>query len=356
MKVGIVTIFDAHPNHGNKLQNYATVKVMERLGAKTVTLVTEEQPKIWKLYVKRAMNALFGYHLSPYQGTWIRCINFHSFDKKYLHPSMRLLKGKNIKGTEDFFVIGSDQVWNPKWFTGLKRTAFFLGFADKKQKVCMAPSFGVNHIPKEEEAFFREGLKDFPYLSVREEEGAKLIAKLTGRTASVVVDPTLMLRDFEWRALEKSSVLAGKRPYILKYFIGEEGAEDKERIERLAASKGMEVYDMQDDAGKKLFRLGPCDFLYLIDHAALVATDSFHATVFSIIFGKPFLLFKRRSGDGSDMEGRTRTLLHMLELDARLPGQVDDCDAFDCYYKEAHKIIETKRMEGYQFLKKSMNI
>ena len=85
----------------------------------------------------------------------------------------------------------------------LRKDAFLLNFFDAKQKVCFAPSFGVSEIGDEWKLLFAEKLKEIPYLSVREEAGAEIIKQLTGKSAEVLIDPTLMLDANEWRKIEK---------------------------------------------------------------------------------------------------------------------------------------------------------
>lgn len=350
MKVGIITINDAKPNFGNKLQNYASVTVFQKLNCKVQTVLTEKQMDVKEYYVRRFLNWLSIYHLSENQYFWIRFCRFHEFDRKYLKLCDSLLRGKNVQEEFDYFAVGSDQVWNTEWwYSDLKKKAFLLLFAKNHQKICMAPSFGRDNLPKEWEKSFADSLLTFRKLSVREEQGAKIIREVTGREAEVVIDPTMMLEVKEWRALEhKLKVKSHKGKYILKYFLGEQSKKQRKEIEDLAQESGLEIYELLDKEERELYSAGPREFLYLIDHAELICTDSFHAVVFSILFDKPFLIFDREENGVPVMNSRIDTLLKQFEVERHVIS--DRETVFQCDYTRAKEILRTKKRQAYQFL------
>ena len=354
MKIGLVTIFAKNPNYGNKLQNYAGVRILTDMGFETETLVEEPQRDNLKIHIKRIINMLSGCRLSGAQHQLEKQDSFYQFDKKYLHPSYRLLKGKSLD-KYDYFAVGSDQVWNPTWYMGMKKDAFWLTFARPEQKICMAPSIGLDELPDEWKGYFKEQLMTFPHLSVREESGARIIKELTGRDAEVVIDPTLMLDAADWRMIEKrSKARKNGKPYILKYFLGDQDADNANRIQNIADKNSFEVFELLDTANKDVFSAGPSEFIDLIDNAKLVCTDSFHACVFSILFDKPFLVFNRK-GKYENLGSRITGLLKMLGLEDRLPGAVADDRVFEHDYREAYKRLEMERAKAYKFLKRSLN-
>lgn len=354
-KVGIITINDAKPNFGNKLQNYAGVKVFEKLGCRVSTILTEKQIDVTRFYARRILNFLSGYHLSENQYFWQRFCRYHEFDRRYLHLSRELLEQKKPEECYDYFALGSDQVWNTDWwYTDIKKNAFLLKFAKSEQKVCLAPSFGFEELPDGWKADFAESLNTFEYLSVREEKGAEIIQKLIGRKAEVVLDPTLMVEVSEWRKLEKKLKLKNrKKPYILKYFIGDQAEENVKAICELSRKKGMDIYEMLDENDKDLYSAGPREFLYLIDHAELICTDSFHATVFSILFGKPFVVFDRKEDNVANLNSRIDTLLNRLKIEKK---KIQDDDVFQCDYKAAYRCLENEKKASYSYLKKSLHL
>ena len=359
MRIGIVTIFDKRPNYGNKLQNYATLKVLTDMGNRVETLVSEP-PRSDKYLIKLKImikKCLVG-RLAKIPAEWGKAEAFWKFDKKYLRPSYRLLKGKSLD-RYNYFCIGSDQVWNPTWYGGensIKKEAFLLTFAKPEQKICMAPSIGLDKLPEEWVSYFSEQWQTFPYLSVREKSGAKIIKELTGRDAQVIIDPTLMLGASDWRRIAKKSKARtlGKK-YILSYFLGAQDEDNIGYIKSIADKHNFEVLELMDEDNIDLFSSGPSEFIDLVDNAELICTDSFHACVFSILFNKPFLVFDR-NGKAKNIGSRISGLLTMLKLEDRLPGHVEETNIFKHDYVEAYKQLEIERKKSYSFLKMSLNI
>ncbi len=357
MKIGLVTICDPVPNFGNKLQNYAGITVLKSLGAEVHTLVPQPQRDISGLYLRRTVNRLAFCKLSGRQKEWIRYCRFYKFDKQYLNFSQELLDGmEELSGRYDYFVVGSDQVWNPVWYTPLKQEAFLLTFAKPEQKVCLAPSFGSSALREDWKRHFAKWLPTFPRISVREEAGAQIVKDLTGQTAQVLIDPTMMLTADQWRLIQRRSNARKKnRPYLLKYFIGGQSEGVRQEIQSLGEEHHLEICELLREDQPKAYATGPREFLDLIDHADLICTDSFHGIVFSLLFDKPFVVYDR-DGNGGDMESRIITLLSTFQLQDRMPGRVSKEKLFEHSYEEAYKILEQKRKEAWQFLRESLHL
>ena len=144
---------------------------------------------------------------------------------------------------KDFFVVGSDQVWNPEWYEDckIKKEMYLLTFADDSKKICFSPSFSVEKLPSKWEEWFRVNLNKFPRLSVREDTGAKIIENLTGRKAEVLIDPTLMLSKEEWKKLSADNKITEK-DYILTYFWVVEMKKDRRRFKKIFERIGYKRY------------------------------------------------------------------------------------------------------------------
>ena len=104
-----------------------------------------------------------------------------------------------------------------------------------------------------------------------------------------------------------------------------------------------------------LFSLGPVEFVFLIDHASLVLTDSFHACVFSFLFNRPFVVYDR-TGTERGMTSRIDTLLSKLDIQRKYAGLITECDLFECNYEEGHRRLKEERQKTIDFLRKSMNL
>lgn len=356
MKIGIVTINDPNPNYGNRLQNYAVDRVLKNLGADTTTLYVENQHSLsqWLkhfihiiTFYKFKKNAEF-YHLVitkknkflKFNDAHIRCRHIKSFS--------------SLKSQYDFFVIGSDQVWNPSWFDDKKKEAYLLTFADPEQKICFSPSFGIDELPPKWEPHFKNSLMSFNTLSVREEAGAEIIYKLTKKQAQVLIDPTLMLSKDEWLNISSKPLnISFDKKYIFTYFIGEKSEYADSYINKIAASNNMNIYNLLDPAFPELFICDPSEFIYLISNASLVFTDSFHACVFSFIFTKPFCVFERQ-GNTKNMMSRINTLLKTFDLERKLYNE--DMDIFENDYSKGYHILAEEQNKVLKYLKDSLNI
>ena len=295
-KAGIVTIYDPNPNYGNRLQNYAVQETLKKLGLEVETLSFEQSKINFKVLIKYYLQKISGYKLPGEKNFWKlyipKVIKFENFNKKYI----KTVKINNLKEIreKDFFVVGSDQVWNPEWYEDckIKKEMYLLTFADDSKKICFSPSFSVEKLPSKWEEWFKVNLNKFPRLSVREDTGAKIIENLTGRKAEVLIDPTLMLSKEEWKKLSADNKITEK-DYILTYFLGGRDEKTDEDLKKYSKELDTKVYNLLDYSQPDIYTSDPCEFVNLIDNAKLVVTDSFHACVFSFIFKKPFLLYNR---------------------------------------------------------------
>ena len=159
-KVAIVTIESF--NYGNRLQNYALQEVLKSMGYVVRTVHRIYEPKTVKIYVKRMVQNVLQ----------TKAAKFRKFDKKIEFSNVVLKRDEYPIGLEDrfnYFIVGSDQVWNPHYdFVAGK--CDFLTFARNNQKISYAASFGVNEIPYERKFEFAEYLKNFKAISVREKQ------------------------------------------------------------------------------------------------------------------------------------------------------------------------------------------
>ncbi len=345
-KIAVVTLYGEF-NYGNRLQNYAVHKTLEIFGYIPQTITNKEKQSI-KNMVKHCivilMLALFPNLLMKYKPEKIREKRFKDFTKKYINT--RYFKGnvdmKNCVDDYEHFVVGSDQVWNPT-FGGFDNQydGMFLTFAPKEKRVCISPSIGVSELPEEWIERFKEGFNGFNKLCVREQSGANLIKKLTGRDAEVLIDPTLMLDAKEWLKVSKKASSVNK-PYVLEYFLGER---DEDKLNQISKENNLERVTLLDK-NNRFYTSGPGEFLDLISKADMVCTDSFHACVFSIIFDKPFVVF-RREDETKDMYSRIDTLIEMFGVDAeQQPILINK--------KSKQSVLDIQRKKVIDFLKESL--
>lgn len=359
MKIAIVTIVDMI-NYGNRLQNYAMQEVLKQVGVEEVdTLIAFSAKRKGINIVKniiRIINPQWIYKVRPYSK---RERLFESFSSDKINQrEIITINGKipaRLAKEYDYFILGSDQIWNPEFMNYDVPNAGaynrFLKFASKRQRIAVAPSFGVSSISNEWKSTVKDGLSGFAELSVRESAGSEIISQLTNRSVQILLDPTMILDVEQWRRFEKKVDVDTDKPYVLKYILGHQSNSYREKIEQIAQKKGFVIYEMLTGNMEALLTATPDQFVYLIDHASLICTDSFHATVFSIIFNKPFLLHSRED-ELESMNSRLETLLKTLKLEYKL--YTEEVNLWDCDYVEAHKIIARERETFINYLKKAL--
>lgn len=352
IKIAIITIYSL--NFGNRLQNYAVHRVLSDMGFECETLVCQRS-FLWHILenIYHILGQLFSKPKSMMFCTFSRFV-------KRTTP-VRFVYNKELKipacisDFYDYCITGSDQVWNPE--IRIKEKAnYFLDFAPQQKRVCIAPSFGVSSIPSEYKDRYTEWLNSYKYLSCREAEGIKIIKKLTGREAELLIDPTMMLDREMWREIYQPVALPSQ-PYILLYFLGEISLERENFIKRIAQKQQLEIINVLESKNSKYKNLQPDGLIQLIDEAAFVCTDSFHLTAFSINFNIPFFVFSRKSKEsfGNHMLSRITSLLDLFQLQERLDPVSEEC-ALMCDFAQANKILTDERKKEKEYLKKCFSI
>ncbi len=351
-KVAIITITDGI-NFGNKLQNYATQSVLEDMGLECYTL------KNFPVFNnnKRNLKAIVIYFLKK--------IKFYAFCNKRKMNMFRKFK-KNIKYKHlitsktkiskrfDYFVVGSDQVWKPNF--GRLSDVDLLTIAKDKPKISFSASFGISELPENCKDKVKENLQTFKAISVREMTGMNIVKDLDpSLKCSVLVDPTMLLDSKKWEKLaNKPHYLNSDRKYILLYFLGNISAEEYNSIKFVADSIDADIIEIMDK-NCKYYSAGPSEFLYYEKNAELICTDSFHSSVFALLFNKPFVVFKTKRSE--NMTDRIDTLLSKFQLDnRRYNGVCITKENLEHDYKVAYDILNKEREVATKFLKDAFDI
>ncbi|MBQ7215757.1 MAG: polysaccharide pyruvyl transferase family protein [Synergistaceae bacterium] len=250
---------------------------------------------------------------------------FANFADKYIGRKIILTSYKDVwEGGKtrwedyDFAVVGSDQVWHIWSHDQSTAEYYYLAFMPREKRVAYAPSFGFSEFSEIDREFHKTGLQGFDRLSSREQEGCRLIKELTGADAELVADPTLLLNADMWRAYAQKPSAEIPERYVLCYFLGRISPEYASVIRSIAGGLPVvNLYNIQTSLDfPPYFMAAPEEFLYLVDHADFVCTDSFHGTAFSVNFGKNFLTFPRfrPNGISAGMFGRIDSILSVTGL------------------------------------------
>lgn len=347
-KIGIITMVDGN-NYGNRLQNYALQETLKKMNCHVTTLKNINLLNTKKFFLLR----LLKYHMiKKKEDKSLRNQKFKSFNENIIFSKKIINPYSNISKDYDYFIAGSDQIWKPTY--GRMRDVDFLSFANDNQKISYAASFGINELSKKEEKYAKKMLNKFKNISVREEAGKKIVKKITGRNdIEVVLDPTMLLTSNEWKKVSKNISLP-KKDYILLYYLGDTSDKRYKKIDDFAKKNKHEIINLLDKQSE-YYHTGPSEFLYLIEHAKLVLTDSFHCCVFSIIFGKPFLVYKREDNK-VDMYSRIDTLLKTFKLEDRVYNNNINSEHLSIDYKKTYEILKKEKNKSLDYLKKSIDI
>ena len=307
MKIGLLTFTDG-TNIGQRLQNYALQTVLENEGHRVYTIKQGYPFNLTKKRVKEIINICL--HFQHEYKIILRQRKFTDFNSKYIKFYDKELSfwGSNswISDQFDSFIVGSDQIWNP--YSPFVGDNFFLTFTEPSKRMTYAPSFSVDSIPQEKRERYVEYLNGFSNITIREDKGAEIVEMLTGKTAEVVLDPTFLLEKKDWDKIKKKYEKRPENKYMLAMFLGDYPKEDIEKIE-----KNLDIPVLRVDSNAKI---SPDEFLDLAEHAEVVLTDSFHITVFSVLYHRPFVNFIR-SGSGASMNSRFATLYRLLGIENR---------------------------------------
>lgn len=321
MRIGIVTL-PLLSNYGGLLQNYALQKVLFRMGHKPIT-INLLPPQHREDKIKHYVRALI--HLrwpdkwdSPYKRK--RIINRFIF--KYIKTTLPVRK---YSGTIvnlyrlDILIAGSDQIWRPiynKYYTDHLYDGYFK-FVESSRigKIVYAASFGTDEweYSQEQTEICRLLIHKANAVSVREKSGVELCRQYFGIEAQWVLDPTLLLDVKEYELL-CAHIPRAEQSFIAAYLLDI----DEKLTDRIKAlARELELPPCFFSAGEAK-TLSIEEWLAMFRDAAYIITDSFHGTVFSIIFNRPFISV----GNSSRGMSRFLSLLEQFGLEKRLSPEI----------------------------------
>lgn len=358
MKIGIIT-FHCSYNYGSALQTYALKTLLEN-NSHSVNIINFiykldfEQYKLFRVrhYIKRPYKFLWD--IIFYNKNKIRKNNFELFAEKYLNLTQKKYYNcrdiKELNSEFDIFICGSDQIWNLDCTQGVE-PAYFLKFANKdKLKIAYAPSLAHVKFAKNYDADLKKAIKDLDYISIREESTLPLIQPLTEKKVSVVLDPTLLLdqKDYELIISREKQ----KSEYVFVYML-EYSVELVKYCNEFSSKKGIKVIYIANNKfsgikGENAFGIGPDKFLKYIKEAKYIITNSFHATVFSIIFNKNFVTFTTKRSSS-----RMVDLLNKLGISERIYNENFNIDKDIDYDMVQEKLIDMRK-SSLEYLSKAL--
>jgi len=358
VKIGIVT-FTNGINYGCKLQNYALLTALQEMypDNQILTINNDKITNDWGLKKLKRDFKSFIFSTNRFVCDKRKEKIFAQFDTNYLKKTKTILSDKTANEFSDYdaIVCGSDQIWNPYY---VQNIGFNTGnFARKAKRISYAASIGVEEIPQNRIEEYVEEIGSLDAISVRETGAAELLSKLLSRNVAVSLDPTLLLDKSDWVSFEKKPKQITDEKYVLTYFLTGEIQNRYERIKDYANSRGLKLIELNSLNCKTFYDISPNEFIYLIHHCDTFFTDSFHGTVFSILFKKKFFVFPRgkQRDDGRQRQaGRVETLLAIVNLKDRFITEDEyDVNSVPNYDNSDEKIVDQKE-KSIEYLRNAL--
>ena len=384
MKIGCcLAYYKNHNNYGTSLQGYATVKVLQSLGHEVRIIKYNKNDSLlrkvsvaplqlisggWAAFLRRSKKKRLANDNSEYSmNIQLRTEANNRFKDEAMEPFCDVYIGydKLKKGSlnYDAVLVGSDQVWTP---LGLYSNFFNLMFVeDSVRKISYASSFGVGVIPSWQRKATGKYLDRINHLSVRELKAKEIVDSLSHKKAQVVCDPTLLRTRTDWASDIDGLSPKANGKYILCYLLGG-GIASRFVIKEFAEAKNIKIVALRhvdeylecdETFGDECpYDVNPLEFIQLIKNAEYVFTDSFHCSVFSILFNKQFVTFYRFNNTSKNSRNsRIDSLFELFGLKDRLynGNLIDQADcAID--YDNVNRKVERLRQESLNFLKQAL--
>lgn len=358
MKAAFITIHVGY-NFGSVLQTIATSRLLKDAGAEPVCINYIPPRATEKRYWQEGTTNIVRF---------VRRLLFYPFhclskSKYSRYLSKHCTLSRPIYNSEDFemccpradyYITGSDQVWNYKHNEGIDKHYFFDGIDGKK--IAFASSIGMTELPDDYAKYMQDALKSYSAISVRE-DSAKSLFSGWGIKSTQLIDPTLVLNKDTW-AVYASKRLC-KQPYLFVYL--PYNVSDKETVyttvRKIAEKNHLKVvtfsWDHQRDkkADKTITFADPGDILSLFFYAEQIVTNSFHGTAFSINLNKQFWVYMP-----SHFSTRLLSIIELCGLKERMLNGVIGEDSINQQidFTEANRILESEREKARTFLKKAL--
>lgn len=379
MKIGIVTFHSAH-NYGAVLQAWSLQQYLKQQGHE-VEIVNLRLPVIDKIYrlsyrshVKVCKSSVVNNMINEclYQARcfYTCCKNpgkrekyrkFERFINEKLpvtreYDCYEKLKEANLH--YDALIAGSDQIWNAVMMKEIN-PAYFLQFGNKDAlRISYAASIGTEEIPKEYGILFDRYLRDFDAVSVREKKAREQVMQHTDQPVALISDPTFLLKREDFEEISKKPKAQGRYIYVHNVHLKRVDSALNGVAEELSKRLGIPIIH---NWNKKIYKNekghftgGIEEFLGLVSEAEYVVTNSFHCTVFAIIFHKNFITVPHYQHPD-----RMKNLLEELEIPEHLIGNLKqipkDLSVLEIDYAKVDSRKEKMGEDARQFLTASLN-
>jgi hypothetical protein len=375
MKIGIMTFWWAEENYGQVLQCYALQKYLRDMGYDAYLIRYDPKNDFIKMpYIKRILKIFNPILLIEYfYSNWrdhkisnerIKYPRFFSkFRNEYIQQSEKIYYSYNDLVNNppiaDVYITGSDQVWNIFNVSPIRVKdridAYFLNFGGSHiKRIAYAASFGTDSLSGSMMSIYKPLLSNFDYISVREESGVNICDNCGIKNAEWVPDPTMLLSAETYRLLYDDKLIdKPKRPYCFIYLIGGQIPVSLRKINKWIRSNNLDIIyisgSFKYDTYKKIYATIP-DWIYLIDNADYVITNSYHSAVFSLIFEKKFAIIPLK-GKSKETNSRFFSLFEQFQINSRIVNRDIDIIKEDINWKDIRIKFTQLRTEVFDKMK-----
>lgn len=355
-KASILT-FHCVPNYGAVLQAYALQEVL-KIFFDEVEILDYRPNNLTREYNVINYYSVFSVAATLFSSNSFKKKKQHFFEyeKKYLNLSYQHINNisalKNYK--TDALFLGSDQIWNPDITNGFDK-AYFGKFdiVDSAKVISYAASIGKNSFTNTQSYILNYLLNGIDAISVRESQAKDILQNLCDKSIEVVADPTILAgrEYFDCMVTKKE-----KKPYVLLYSLN--GYEETEKLaESVAEFKGLKLIELSGRRKpilkphhKAIYDAGPEEFISYIANAEFVVTDSFHGTVFSLLYHKNFLTVPHKTRGA-----RIVNLLNVADVSSRLTDKFsEDIASSKINWEKVDENLNVERKKSYEFIEKAI--
>jgi hypothetical protein len=357
MKISLLT-FQTSKNYGAVLQAFATAYYLKNIKHLDVTILNYcpkySKPKVT---LRNKINTFIMriFRLPQRKATKERFYRVEQFVSEHMPISEKVYNSiADFKNLDcDMIISGSDQLWNPLLTGGFLDRVFFCDFDDAvtKQRYSYASSIGQKSIRVQDEEQIRKYLENFIEISVREYHSIYELKKYYDGDITHVLDPTLLLEESVYNDLSVEP--QNDKPYLLVY----QNSRNEETLKiakKIADEKNLEIVEIgyyknfPPRFHRQVINAGPKEFLGWYKKANFVITNTFHGTVFSILFNKDFYSIPLKG-----RETRVLSLLKVIGLENRVLYSIDQLNEITPIdYSISLQLLEDERRKSYDYLDK----
>lgn len=360
-KILIVTLQSS--NIGNRLQNFALQYVLENYECHVTNLTYWASE--WDTSIKRIkflVKVILGFigikKYNPQVNRAKREMAFHHFNTHNISNLVRIQFDKvDRKNWEkyDFAITGSDQVWH-NWSGKIEELKYFyLQFLPQEKRISYAASFGFENFPINDKATHELCLQGMRNISVREKRGFELVKQVSDKDVSVTLDPTLLLTSTLWKKKMNRPKYQVHDKYILIYFLGKIPSICDSYIQQISDNGNIQIINIFSEDVLEYYKTTPDEFLWLVNNAYYVVTDSFHACVFSILFHRNLMVFNREENGFTNMFTRIETLFDLCGLRNAIKDGYACIESQKQNWESIDRKIDHYRNESLLWLKKCID-